>query len=355
MRARKWALIAVVVVVAVVAARGLGLWVGGFLSRTHGDDGSQQPLVYADEDLDFGLLPEGDKVTRPVRITNQTAETITLGRFEYSCSCLEIEPGRDVVFEPGQTRTFHMTVHTGIPDGAAPTGGVYERVVDIAAVRTSAGGHKPGRSLASLRYRLEATVIFDPDRVDVGTVSHLDPLSVQSKVTFGPRVADVRIIPHPEWDVRWLPASHGDHVFRATPTRRGEVRLLSSQIMFLPVAADGSELPPRSFTIKGEVRPDVGGWPASLPLGRMSMNQETEESVRFVSLTDRHFTVIEVEGDEGVTVEPNDPEKVSVRVRVRASGEGEQRRSVRARIRTDEGGEFKAVVPVTYFSDRGAK
>ena len=104
MRARKFVLIAVVAVVAILAARALGLWVGGqFLSPPTTQPAPLPALVFAEEDLTFGPIPESEPVERTLRLTNHSAEPITVERFDTSCSCLGVEPAGNLTLPAGET------------------------------------------------------------------------------------------------------------------------------------------------------------------------------------------------------------------------------------------------------------
>ncbi len=196
MRTRKFLLFAVLAVAAVVTARVLGVWVGGLFFSPPTTPTPAPALVFAAEDLTFGPIPESEPIERDLRLTNTTAEPISVERFDTSCSCLGIEPGGNITLAAGETKTLRIKLKAAIPANAKLSAdGLFDETVTVTAVVPVAVN--PARRLpAEFRYTVRQTVAFDPP-----VVSHREPLTAKATLTLRSPITDVRVLPHPEWVV----------------------------------------------------------------------------------------------------------------------------------------------------------
>lgn len=351
MRARKLLLIGVVAVIGVIAARALGLWTANQFGST--PDSSQAPtpaLVFAEEDLTFGPVPESESVERELRITNTSTEAVTIDHFDKSCSCLGVEPNQQVVVGPGETRTLRIKLKTAIPHGQVATDdGMYHETVDVAAVW---GDGKGQRVEVTLRYSVQQTVGFDPADVRLGVVSHREPVRVTATVTLLPPITDIRVLHHPDWVVNVTAKGGGNREVTATPARPGELRVVNDSLQVVPVGADGEERPARPLFIRGEVRLDVVSLPADLPLGLLTVGTTVEESFRLKSLTNRPFEVMKVESDSpDVTVMADPTDRKLFTARAKVAGRGNQERWVTVTVRQDDTSEVMVRIPIRYLGN----
>jgi len=352
MRARKFIFVGVLVLVGVAAARGLGLWVSGqFISQT--SPASPSPaLLFNTADLTFGPIPESELIERELRLTNTTAEPITVERFDTSCSCLGVEPTGPLTLAGGETITLRIKLKASIPGNARLTADdLFEETVTVNAAvpkAISPTGHLP----AEFRYTVRQTIRFEPAVVSLGVVSHREPLVAKTTLTVRPPIKDVRVLPHPEWTV--TVGAKGDDVreITVTPTRPGEPRVLNDLLQVVPVGTDGEDRPVRFLTVRGEVKQDVVSTPADIPLGRVKVSTTVEESFRLTSLTGRTFEVTQptsVTPEATVTADPTDPRQFHVRVRT--SGTGDQVLWVVVAAKQDNGQACEVRVPVRYFGE----
>jgi hypothetical protein len=318
MRARKWILFVVLAVVAVIAARSLGLWAGSAFFPSVENAAPQPALVFADEDLTFGPIPESESVERELRLTNTSAEPVTVERFEKSCSCLGIEPTCHFTVPPGETAVLRVKLKAAIPFGAKlSSDGLFSEMMSVDAV---VAGVKPTRFSATVRFTVQQTVRFDPPVVHLGVVSHREPVRVKATIGLRDPIREVRVLPHSEWDVTVTPTGKGQRELVATPARPGMPRFVNDPLQVVPVGGDGVERPARPLQVRGEVKSDVVSSPSVISLGRVKTGTDVVGSFRLASLTGRTFKVVKVHGETSdLRIEPDtvDPFTFSVHCRDR--------------------------------------
>ncbi len=352
MRARKLLLIAVVLVTAVVVARGLGLWVGGQFFTSPTNPTPAPALVFAAEDLTFGPIPESEPVERELRLTNTTAEPITVERFETSCSCLGVEPAGSLTLAAGETKTLRIKLKAAIPSNAKLSGdGLFDETVTVTAVVPTTV-HPTGRLRAEFRYTVRQTVRFEPAVVQLGVVSHREPLTAKATLTLRPPIADVRVLPHPEWAVKLADGGNGRREIVATPIRPGVPRAVNDTLQFVPVGSDGVDRPARPLTLRGEVNHDITSSPTDILLGRLRLGTKTEETIRFVSRTNRKFTVLTLPTvTDDVEVVASETDTLSFTLRIEIRGRGGQERHLSVTVRQDDGTDVTLRIPIRYLGE----
>jgi hypothetical protein len=352
MRARKFLLIAGVAIVAVVAARALGLWVGESLFSPPTNPTSTPALVFAEGDLTFGPIPESEQVERELRLTNTSAEPITIERFETTCSCLGVETAGGLTLAGGETKSLRIKLKASIPVNAnLPADGLFHETVTVTAV-VPATVHLPRRLPTQFRYTVRQTVAFDPPVVSFGVVSHREPLVAKATLTMLPPITDVRVLPHPEWDVKVTAKGKHQREVMATPTRLGVPRVLNDLLQVVPVGQDGEERPTRFVAIRGEVMQDIVSTPADLSLGRVKVGTTVEDSCRLISLTGRKFEVGLATSDKPevtTSADPSDPCLLNLRVRTTATSD--QVRWVVVTVKQDNGQACDVRIPVRYLGE----
>ncbi len=350
MRARKWLLFLAIAATAVVPAWALGVWVSSAFIPPVEKAAPQPALVFAEADLTFGPIPESEQIERELRLTNTSADTITIERFEKSCSCLGIEPAGRFTIQPGETTVLRIKLKSAIPLGAKLTAdGLFSETVSVDAV---AAGVKPVRFSATIRFTVQQTVRFDPPVVQLGVVSHREPIRVTATLTLRDPIQEVRVLPHSDWDVTVTPMGRDQRELVATPARPGVPRFVNDPLQVVPVGSDGVERPARPLLIRGEVKLDITSTPADIPLGRVKVGTTVEESFRLSSLTSRRFEVLRATIDaaeDTVTVEPTDPNQFHLRSRTTAGGD--QVRWVTVTVKQDHGQTCEVRVPVRYFGE----
>jgi hypothetical protein len=357
MRARKLILIAVLAVAAIVAARALGLWVSDrlFSPPTNSPPTNPAPtpaIVFAEDDLTFGPIPESEQVERDLRLTNTSSEPITIERFEKSCTCLGIEPAENFTVQPGETTRLRLKLKSSIPAGAKLSAdGLVGETVGLLAVTPSVSGVRSERFPTDVRYTVRRTIRFDPPAVQLGVVSHREPLQVKATITLLPPITDVRLLPHPEWDVKVISRGNGRRELTATPTRPGVPRVVNDPINIVPVGTDGEDRPERTLVIRGEVKPDVVSSPADISLGRVAVGSAADESFRLVSLTNRKFRVTGLVADAGVELVADPADATVVSIRLKVSEKGERVATVKASVVQDDGSVLQAELPIRYFGE----
>jgi hypothetical protein len=353
MRVRKILLIAVIAVAAVAAARILGLWVGGQLFSSPTNATPTPVLVFAEEDLTFGSIPESEQVERELRITNTSAEPVTIERFETSCSCLGVEPTGPLTAQPGEIKALRIKLNASIPTGAQLTpDGLFVEDVTVGAVVSAGSNPQEERFFATLRYTVRQTVRFDPPVVQLGVVSHREPVQVKSTLILLPPIQDVRVLPHPEWVV--TATSKGDHQreITAIPARPGIPRVVNDPVQLVPVGNDGKDRPERSLFIRGEIKQDIISTPNDIPLGRVTIGMTAEETFRLTSLTNRRFDVLKLSSeaaDVAVSTDPSDAKLLTVRLTTK--DRGAQVRWVSVLVKQDDGSNCEVRVPIKYHGE----
>lgn len=352
MRARKWLLFVAIAVVAVIAARSLGLWAGSAFFPSVENASPQPALVFAEEDLTFGPIPESEQIERELRLTNTSAEPVTVERFETSCACLRVEPVGRLTLTAGETRTLRIKLNASIPANAKlSSDGLFHETVTVDAV-VPVAVTITARVRTEVRYTVRQTILFDPPVVSLGVVSHREPVTVKATLTLRPPIQDVRVLPHPVWAVSVVGKGDGVREVTATPTRPGEPRVVNDPLQVVPVGSDGQDRPARPLLIRGEVKLDIASTPADIPLGRVKVGTTVEESFRLSSLTGRKFEVLRATTDaaeDSVTVDPTDANQLHLRVRTTASGDQERR--VTVTVKQDDGQVCEVRVPVRYFGE----
>jgi len=351
MRARKWILVIVIVLAAIATARALGVWAGSFFS-------SPQPntpppaLVFSDDDLTFGPIPESESVERELRLTNTSAEPVTVERFEKSCTCLGIEPTGGFTVPAGGTTVLKIKLKSAIPAGAKLSAdGLFSESVNLSAVGAAPAGVPP-RFSAAVRFTIHQTIQFDPPAVQLGIQSHREPVSVKATLTLLPPIKDVRVLPHPFWTVTVTTKGEGVREITATPTKPGEVGVVNDPLQVIPVGTDGEDRPARTLLIRGEIKSDIVASPADISLGRVKMGTTVEESFRLTSLTGRKFEVVRTAAETADdTITPDATDRTQFGVRVRATAAGGQVRWLTVAVRQDDGQACEVRVPVRYFGE----
>ncbi len=188
--------------------------------------------------------------------------------------------------------------------------------------------------------------------VSLGVVSPRVVVVPNTTLTIRPPIKDVRVLPHPHWNVSETVKGDGVREITATPAKPGEPRVLNDLLQVVPVGTDGEDRPVRFLTVRGEVKQDVVSTPADLPLGRVKVGTTFEESFRLVSLTGRTFEVIQATSataDAAITRDTTDPMQFNVRVQSTATGD--QERWVTVTAKQDDGTTCVVKVPVRYFGE----
>jgi hypothetical protein len=352
MRARKIIFVGVLMLAAVAVARGLGLWVSGQFTSPTAPASPPPALVFESADLTFGPIPESELIERDLHLTNTTAEPITVERFDTSCSCLGVEPAGPLTLVGGESKTLRIKLKAAIPGHAKLSADdLFEESVTVSAVVSKAIS-PTGRVPAEFRYTVRQTIRFEPAVVSLGVVSHREPVVAKTTLTIRPPIKDVRVLPHPHWNVSETAKGDGVREITATPAKPGEPRVLNDLLQVVPVGTDGEDRPVRFLTVRGEVKQDVVSTPADLPLGRVKVGTTFEESFRLVSLTGRTFEVIQATSataDAAITRDTTDPMQFNVRVQSTATGD--QERWVTVTAKQDDGTTCVVKVPIRYFGE----
>lgn len=352
MRARKFLLFAVLVVAAIVVTRGLGLWVGGqFLSPPTTQPAPRPALAFAEDDLTFGPIPESEPIERDLRLTNTTAEPITVERFDTSCSCLGVEPAGSLTLAAGETKTLRIKLKASIPANAKLSAdGLFDETVTVTAVVPTMV-HPTGRLRAEFRYTVRQTVRFEPAAVQLGVVSHREPLTAKATLTLRSPITEVRVLPHPEWVVS-VTAKGDTRELALTPTKPGVPRVVNDSIQVIPVGGDGEDRPARPLGIRGEVKHDITSSPPDILLGRLTLGTKSEETIRLVSRTNREFTVpILPTATDDIVVVASDTDPLSFTLRIDIRGRGEQERHLSVTVRQDDGTDATLRIPIRYLGE----
>jgi hypothetical protein len=168
-----------------------------------------------------------------------------------------------------------------------------------------------------------------------------------------PPATKLRAVAHEDWTVT-ITGEGNTRELVAVLKQPGVPRPLNDLIEVIPSDDSGVNRPAHGLKVVGEIKPDVVGSPALLPLGRVKVGSVVEESFRLVSLSGRKFEVLEVAGetaDVTVTKESSDPKAYTARVTV--TGTGEQTRRITAKVKQDDGNQAFSTLLVRYHGEGG--
>jgi hypothetical protein len=204
-----------------------------------------------------------------------------------------------------------------------------------------------------VRFTVQQTVQFDPPVVQLGVVSHREPIRVKATITLRDPIQEVRVLPHSEWDVAVTPKGKDQREVVATPTRPGMPRFVNDPFQVVPVGTDGQDRPARPLILSGEVKPDVVGSPSEVVLGRVRTGATCVEGVRLISLTRRKFELVRIASESpDVTVHPDASLGGGHSVSVVVRGTGDQVRVVSAKVRQDDGSELTVMIPIRFHGEQ---
>jgi hypothetical protein len=288
------------------------------------------------EKLDFAEVWETDRFAWTLPVENCGSERVAVTGVVGSCQCLTVEP-QQFALDPGGRIDLRLALDLRPRSGEKAESGVRPFSVVLMPIIKP----EPGRVWRSPEWKVSGRVrrVLDaPDEVWLGTHSEFAPALLPRSVTVVPKVP-----------VRSLRATvdRSDIVADVSADRERPDRFvveltakdggsygpgdISWSVTLHSVAADGTELPPKTIRLTGRIVPDVRSEPLEVLFPARTVGDVVEEVVSLRSLTGTPFRIerMTTEG-AGVSVEP--------------MGEGA---GYHVRLRLDSAGEHRGVVTFT--------
>lgn len=344
MRARKIIFIGVLVLVGVVAARGLGLWVSGqFKSPTTIPTTTSFRLSIADGKEDFGTAWDSSHLDWILPIRNDEPTTITVESVGLSCSCISLSP-KSFTIKPGEVIQVRLIVNL-----AAKRRETDEAAFELFPVARVGDG--PTQKLHwTIRGRTRQFVRLD-EPLSFGRVSaaaSVFPPIVSQFTTVEPLPDGFDVqVSHPAYTAAVTavvdqPTRHHIRVDGPTDRTPKEIAL---QIVIRPRGEAAKRFPATTLTATGQIVRDVSPSPANLLVGGLSVGELTVHKVSLVSLSGSAFRVLECEtsGEDVAVVD----EGGEIRVSVKGTRVGSQNGHVRYRVRAVDG-DYDVLLPISY-------
>lgn len=314
---------------------------------------SPGPLFIPVHELELGKIPEATEHKHRFPISNTGTNTIVIRHFENSCNCLSIAPNQDVELQPGDVKDFELTIRA-LPEQTEKLANEEERrLLLFTAIYITQGQQQ--RTEWAITYQITPTIRVEPLRDSFGKHSiTAGSLVRRASIQLAKNTKTVEVSPHPEWEIRLIPASgeaNPSSVLQLVAIARHPKtsRIIDDTITLTPINRDGLRLPAKTFRLEGALSPDVVVAFETLHYGHVVIGNKVTDTVRFLSLTDMKFKVVEAqELPSGWQVTRSDYDEHVWTVTALASQLGEQKQAIRFLIRDQDGHDTLLSLPVVY-------
>lgn len=327
-------------------------------ARSHSPHPANTPraLVFVEDDLRIGVVPNGEIVDRPLRLKNAGDESVRLSHFEISCSCLGISPDRNLVLAPGESLSLTIRLKADANNSTIDfESGLSASSTSLTAVY-SVGDSRLRKVSATLRYDIRTEALFAPPSMQLGRVSHRSTIGASTTVRLFPPVRSIRFLAHPEWRTRLESAGVDRWTLFVEAVRPTGPRAIDDAIEYVVRTDDGRDRTSRTISVRGEVVADLHAVPDSILFGRSVPGRIREESFRIESRTGRPFSILRWDCDASKgTVTPDDDDKTAFLVSVVSKSSAAGEHLVRVVVGDDNGLEHAIAIPVRYLASEAAK
>jgi hypothetical protein len=278
----------------------------------------------------FGEVSESDRFEWTVPVENREPEAVAVTGIAGSCECMAVEP-QQFTLEPGGRIDLRLTLDLR----PRPEKRVEADVWPFEVVLMPLFKPEPGKVRRSPEWKVSGRVrrVLDvPDEVSLGTHSEFAPALLPRSLVVIPKVP-VRSLraevdrPDVAADVRSDPDRPDRFVVELTAKESWSLGLgdVAWGVTLHPLAADGTELPPKTIRLTGRVVPDVRAEPPEVLYPARAVGDVVEEVVSLRSLTGTPFRVERVTAEGvGLGVEPVG-DGADYRMRLQLDSPGEHR------------------------------
>jgi hypothetical protein len=317
-------------------------------------------LAIAGEELDLGRVWETKSLDHLVHMRNTADRSVTISRFEKSCSCLEIAPDAGVTLQPGEAVAVNLTLALTPRFGRTEMTDGEPFVVRFAAVYAV-----DGRAEETAEWQVKVVTVptlrLRPPVVQFGTRSERQPpLELRARIEANKGVESIQAVDPSGGAVEILPESTERSPAAFTVVLRDKTKRVpgrvSDVIRLTPVDGQGNRLPEKELKIVGEVVHDVVAQPREIHHGRQTCGTRAEETIRLTSLGGTPFRVVGVMSSspdlQAVPLSEDEGGRLySLRMRFERAEDQEARAEFT--IREEDGNEFGITVPVRYHGVQG--
>jgi hypothetical protein len=307
-------------------------------------------LIVADDYLDIGDVWETSDFVWELPIHNRSERTITITRFQTTCSCLrEVEPPSLVI---GPKETANVTLKLDL--NRRPRDKEQSDHFNLPIAATVEADPNSIAAIWGLHGRARRAYTISAPGVYLGEVTRGQAFDPQTISVTPVKPAQDLVV---DYDRSLLTVSveHRGNTFqmRIAPHAQAPPGTLQAELTIRAVCDDEERSPSVSVPVRGVVREDVQATPETVAFVAAELGGTLEETIVLRSFSGRPITVegIETTSDD-VTVQPmTGPQSVqnAFVITQTVARLGQQSSTIRFTVRAGNGGQKAIVeVPLTY-------
>ncbi len=321
-----------------------GYWLPAMGLAKHAPQSSPQrkfatPLRIDPKSLDLGEMLEAKRVDRKLTIENMSDRSISVERFETSCTCMGLKPER-MTLPPRRKGEIELTMNFSRPPAVMHDAKAWESRLAIRAFGGKTAAGEPLLGQWFIRSRVQAALMAEPG------MAHFDDLTrgqagAPIRISLRPtiRADDIAVTSYPKWLSCSISNRDGRFELVVQPKAMEKAGTFQGEIDIDLLDRDSRAVSHQSMKARARVLEKVVALPAEVALGVVGVGREASQTITIIPRVAGELRVVGMNAPKDclATVEFRDGRTlVHVRQTIRESGPGRSIVVVKASLADEE-------------------